>query len=335
MSSFWNFAFGALLVIIWIISGGFVTQANVFLSPYKNTDADIHRAYWFTFWAAFVTWFLVGIFIILVILSVIGVVALFGSGAGEAGVAAEGADGVTVAKGAELSRSARARNYAKSPEGQENIKTGVSLATIAFLVLALILVGITGILSALAASSMVKSTNYNPSIEKLKRAYNNCIIAASMCLGAGGLLIIGIITYFIIGLQRQKKLDAEKEYAEKRRQVELAEIQQLKQRAVLKKVEQQAEFKQELQQAERQALLNRVSQEAAEASNTPIATPQVTGKLSTHQLNTLLNSKMSQINRQNLNASLNQLTQHAHLVSSLNKTYQEQGLGSALSQANS
>lgn len=261
MSSFWNFAFGALLVLIWIVAGGYVTQANVFLGPYKNTDADLHRAYWFTFWAAFVTWFLVGIFILLVILSVIGVVSLFGSGAGEAGVAAEGAEG---AEGeAELSRSTRGKNYAKSPEGQENIKTGVSWATIAFLVFALILVGITGVLSALAASSMVKSQNYKPSVEKLKRAYNNCIIAASMCLGAGGLLIIGIITYFIVGLQRKKKLDAEKEYAEKRRQVELAEIEQLKQRAILQKVEQQAEFKQELEQTERQAILNRAAQQAA------------------------------------------------------------------------
>ena len=67
MSSFWNFAFGAILIIIWIISGGFVTQANVFLGPYKNKDQYLHSAYWYTFWAAFVTWTLIGIFILLII----------------------------------------------------------------------------------------------------------------------------------------------------------------------------------------------------------------------------------------------------------------------------
>lgn len=269
MSSFWNFMFGAILVLIWIIAGGYITQANVFLGPYSNTDPDLHLAYRYSFWAAFVTWFLIAIFILLIILSVIGVVALFGSGVGEAGVAAEGAEAAET----ESTFSQSARNYANSPDGQSNITTGISWFTIAFLVFALILVGITGVLSALTATAIARSPNYNPSIPKLKTAYNNSIIAASMCLGAAGLLIIGIITYFIIGIHRQRIIDAQNQYVDQRRQLELSEIKQLKQQAVRQKVIQQAEFKQELMQAERQAILNRIAQQAVATPTTvtPIA----------------------------------------------------------------
>lgn len=258
MSSFWNFAFGFILVLVWIVSGGYITQANVYLDSYKNRDADFNRAYTFTFWAAFVTWFLVGLFILLVILSVVGVVALFGSGVGEAGAAAEGAEAT---EGMELSRSGRAREYLKSPEGQNTISGGVSWFTIGFLIFALILVGTTGILAALAASSMIKSPHYNPSVKKLKTAYTDCVIAASLCLGAGGLLIIGIIVYFIVGFQREKKVEVEDKFIEQKKQVELAEIKEAREKAIREKVEQREQFKEELQQAEEQKILNRVLKE--------------------------------------------------------------------------
>jgi uncharacterized membrane protein len=232
MSSSWNFLFGILLVIIWVVAGGYVTQANVFLTSYKNQDPDFHRAYWFTFWAAFVTWFLIGLFILLVILSVLGVVALFGSGVGEVGVAAggaaEGAEGLELAEGSEGIGGFNmmgAQNYANSPDGQNSINTGISWATIGFLVFALILVSITGVLAAIAASSMAESPIYDPSIANLKKSYTNCIIGASMCLGAVGLLIIGIIIYFVVGHQRQQKIDAEKQSFE-RQQIELPESYQ-------------------------------------------------------------------------------------------------------------
>ncbi|CAH6419025.1 Hypothetical protein HVR_LOCUS213 [uncultured virus] len=263
MSSFWNFLFGALLVIIWVVAGGFVTKANVQLSDYKNTDEYLHRAYWFTFWAAFVTWTLVGIFIILVILSVLGVVALFGSGAGEAGVAAEG--GVEGAEGGEAlesesvkSRSARAQNVIKSPQEQGAFNEGISWITIGFLIFALILVGITGVLAASAASSMIKSPNYNPSISKLNTAYTDCIIAACLCLGAGGLLIIGIIVYFIVGEQRKKKLEAQEKLVQKERALEIQEVQE-------QKVEQQQALRQEIAQAQQDALVRKVYQQAGVA----------------------------------------------------------------------
>ena len=229
MSSFWNFLFGAVLILIWIIAGGFITQSNVFLHPYRNDDSDMHRAYWFTFWGAFVTWFLIGLFIILIILSVVGVIALFGTGAGEVGAVAEGAEGASLAAGeAEESYFSR---YMSTPQGQKNTNTGVSWITIVFLFLALLLVGVTGILAAIAATSMIKSSKYNPSVSRLKTAYINCIIAASLCLGAGGLLIIGIIVYFIIGIERQRRYDARKELMEKEKRIQLAEIEQLREQS--------------------------------------------------------------------------------------------------------
>lgn len=265
MSSFWNFAFGAILIVIWIISGGYVTQANVFLTHYKNTDEHLHRAYWFTFWAAFVTWFLIGIFIILIILSLVGVVALFGSGAGEAGVAAEGAEGAEVAEEESALSRAQKEEGGKSKKEETVPKEGISWLTIGFLIFALVLVGVTGVLAAIAASSMTQSSNFDPSVKRLKQAYDDCVIAAAMCLGAGGLLLIGLFTYFIVGIERQKKIDTAKKAVETDREEELVKIREVRQQAVRQKVEQQAEFRQQLQQAEEQALIRKVYQQAGVA----------------------------------------------------------------------
>ena len=258
MSSFWNFAFGAILVVIWIIAGGFITKTNVSLSPYKDQDSYLSNAYWYSFWAAFVTWTLIGIFIILVILSVIGVIALFGSGVGEAGAVAEG--GAVAAEEAETVELTSTK-MVKS-KGKGAISTGVSWITIGFLLFALVLVAITGVLSALSASSMVKSPNYDSKNSKLKTAYTDAIVAASLCLGAGGLLIIGIIVYLIIGEQRKKKIEAQKELAAKQRALELQEIKQLETQSIREKAAQQAAYKEQLQQAQQTALLQKVYQQA-------------------------------------------------------------------------
>jgi len=266
MSSFWNFVFGIILVLIWIVAGGFVTQANVYLTSYRNKDDDLHRAYWFSFWAAFITWFLIALFILLVILSVIGIVALFGSGVGEAGVA-EGAaaEGGVAAEGAE-SESALTK-YRNSAQGGNN-ETGISWLTIGFLIFSLILVGITGILSAIAASSMVKSKHFDPTITKLKTAYTDCIIASSLCLGAGGILIIGIIVYFIVGEQREKKIEAEQKLVQKERAIQLQEIKQRKSQILEQKIEQRDAFKQELLQAQENVAIQKIYQQAGVTSPT-------------------------------------------------------------------
>lgn len=257
MSSFWNFIFGAILVILWVIAGGYVTAANIKLSSYSDDDLDLHQAYWFTFWAAFVTWTLVGIFIILVILSVVGLVALFGSGVGEVGVAAEGAEGGVLAS-EELGSSQLSEQYLKSQE-QSGISQGISWLTLAFLIFALILVGITGILAAIAASSMVKSSNFKNTDAKLTTAYTDCIIAASMCLGAGGILIIGTITYFIVGYIREGKIKAQQAIIEKQKKLEISEIQQLQQQSAVQKLQEQSSFQKQLQDAAQKAILQKIN----------------------------------------------------------------------------
>ena len=234
MSTFWNFLFGAILVVIWILAGGFVTKANILLTPYKNSDTDMHKAYWFTFWAAFVTWFLIALFILLVILSILGVVALFGSGVGEAGAAAE--EGSAAEGGF-------SQNYLTSQQGQDTLNEGISWLTLGFFIFALILVGITGVLSAIAASAMVQSSHYDPTVANLKTAYDDCIIAASICLGAGGLLILGIIIYFIVGLENQRK-----------RNQQIAAIEQFKRQNISRR---QDEFLQEIEAEQENSILNR------------------------------------------------------------------------------
>lgn len=214
MGSFWNFAFATLLIVLWIIAGGFVTQANVKLGPYRNDDDQLSTAYWRTFWAAFITWTLVGLIIILIILVLIGVVTLFATGVGEVGAVAVG--GTTAAVTTATTVATKAASTAlKANASKGVIKTGISWVTILFLIVALILVSLTGILAATAASSIVSSPNYDPNNEKLSKAYTNCVIAAIMCLGTAGVLIIGFIVYLVIGIQNQRKAKVlEKQIAE-------------------------------------------------------------------------------------------------------------------------
>lgn len=231
MSSGWNFLFGFILVILWIISGSYVTRASIYLNSYKNMDEFLARAYSFTWWASFVTWFLVAVFILLIFLSVIGLVALFGSGAGEAGVAVEGAEGAEVAETGTLARARSLRE--KIPD------EGISWFTIGFLIFALALVSTTGVLAAIAATDMTYSSHFNPSISKLKTAYNDCIIAAVISLGAGGILVIGIITYFIVGYTREQRIEAEQRQQEKQNQLELLQLDELRHRSLQERVQQQ------------------------------------------------------------------------------------------------
>ena len=235
MSSFWNFVFGVILIILWIIAGVFITQASIYLTPYKDRDDLLHRAYIFCFWAAFVTWFLIALFILLIVLSVVGVVALFGSGVGEAAEAGE----------IEESRLLTQNNLSEQ---------GISWFTIAFLVFALILIGVTGVLSAIAATSMTESSNFNNNVVELATAYRDCIISASVCLGAGSLLIIGMVIYFVVGYEKEQKVKLA-------RQTELGQIDQLKQQGLRKRLQQREEFNEQLLLAKQENILQEVVQE--------------------------------------------------------------------------
>lgn len=203
-----NILFSAVLVLLWIIAGGFVTQANVKLSDYKNNDPDLHRAYWSTFWAAFITWTLIGIFIILVILAVFGVIALFGSGVGEGATAAAAAAGETATTVSTIKKVA-----GSTGKSSGIVKKGSSWLIIACMIIALLLVTLTGILAAVAAANISQSDTADSSNPDISKAYYNCIIAASFCLGAVGLLIIGLIVWTISKEHKKsiKKREAEVE----------------------------------------------------------------------------------------------------------------------------
>jgi hypothetical protein len=83
MKSLWSAGFAAVLILIWIVAGGFVTQANVFLHSHKGDDKNMKDAYWYSFAAAFITWFLVGLFLLVGLAALVGFGSIFGvSGVG-------------------------------------------------------------------------------------------------------------------------------------------------------------------------------------------------------------------------------------------------------------
>lgn len=227
MSSFLNFIFGAVFFLIWIIAGGFITQANVKLTSYKNKDDNLNKAYWYTFWAAFTTWFLVGAAIIVGILAAIGVVGLFATGAAVTAVAPEvvlpvAAEATEAGVEGGVAASEVASTAGKAGSAKEIVKyagKGVSAVTIAILIAGLILVNVTGILAALAASEMGKSPNYDPTNSDLKKAYDDCITTTVMCLATAGLFIIAIISYIVTSKRKKKKAKEAEELAIKERQM--------------------------------------------------------------------------------------------------------------------
>lgn len=236
---FWVVMFSLLLLADWVVSGGFITQCNVFVGYYRKNNSHLNSAYWYSFWAAFLTWFLIGFFIVLVIYAIVGAVVLFGTGVGEAGVAvggagAGGAVGVEALAGGEAafggealmaeseaaesegslqqalksyqkyfgsnSRKKPTRKQTKAQKKEKKKgKTGKILSW-ALLIISLILVLITGILSAIAASEIQAAGKDGFNIgagSQVGKAYDDAIIAASLSLGAAGLLIIGMITYAV------------------------------------------------------------------------------------------------------------------------------------------
>lgn len=211
LNSWWIFLFGIILLVLWVISGGFVTQANVLLTPSKNIDDFFKRAYWATFAASFITWFLIAIFLLLVVLSV--ALLIFGAsevaavvGTAEAGFATAatsiGVETITIKtitkEGAKYLKDQGVKYIEKQHKYVP--ESGINWFILGFLIFALVLVAITGVLSAIAASSMTKSPRFSSQNADMKKAHNDCVIAAILCLGTGSIIIIGLVIYFIIGI---------------------------------------------------------------------------------------------------------------------------------------
>ena len=237
------FTFSALLIVIWIIAGGFITDASVKIHGSKDANDEMHKAYVLSTWAAVITWLLIGLFISLIILAVLGVVTVTGvaysTGVGEYETVLMTIEGVATA-------TSQATKSLAAGTASHPVKKGFSWFTIGFLFLALFLVTITGVLSALTASSMVKGnftslTDHN--VEKLQKAYNDAIIAAVASLASAGLIIIGIITYIVIVNVRKSKLKQQMaETQAKKEKLEL-EAKQKGYAAISKTYEKKAEIK--------------------------------------------------------------------------------------------
>jgi hypothetical protein len=166
MSSIWISITAVILIIIWVFSGIYITDASIKLTPY--TDPVLVNAYWDTFWAAVITWGLIAITIILVILIIIFFSEFF-----------------------------------LLPSSNES--SGPSLFSIIFLIVAVILVLTTGILAAFAASWIAQSTQFSQGDQTLKICHSDCVIAASLCLTAVGLMIIGIIIFIVLAVKQSRR----------------------------------------------------------------------------------------------------------------------------------
>ena len=192
MSSYWGILLAVVLILIWIIAGGYITQANIKIRGFEENDEFFKRAGDYTFWAAFITWFLVALFVLLIVLAIVGVVGLFSTGVGEAGEAEE-------LEATTTEESSTSKLYKQYQNSQGEDEGGISWFTIIILFFAAILVGITGILGALAAEQLKQSHLFTESNPDMVTAYNDCVITAIICLSVVGLLVLGVIFYLFIG----------------------------------------------------------------------------------------------------------------------------------------
>lgn len=184
------------LLAIWIVCGYFITQASVDLTSYKSKDNDLDNAYWYTFWGAFVTWFLVG----LAIIFIIGLIVLAVFFAPEEAVAAEGGAELVEAEAQVNTFTNLFRGYAKQQQQGWLHWLGGWFVT-GTLIIATILVSLSGILAALAADSIHASTE--PKEGGLKQAYDDCILAAVLALTAVGVLVIAAIIYEVLDYRKR------------------------------------------------------------------------------------------------------------------------------------
>jgi hypothetical protein len=247
MPNRYEVAYGVLL-LIWAVSGGYITSANVKLGSYKKEDKYLNNAYWNTFAAAFVTWTLIGIIILLMILAAVGIIGLFATGAGEVaagGVAAGEVAAGGVAAGEAITASEVAAGGVEALEGDSTLKkamdiakgklnkknsiTEVSNVTLAILGVSLFLVTVSGILAAVSASQIRKSPNYNADDKKLQEAHSDCTIAAILCLGSAGILLIVMLIAVVSHKRAEDKIKEAKEILAKQQKEHALQAEKLKQ----------------------------------------------------------------------------------------------------------
>lgn len=160
-----------ILLLIFLLSGVIITSASINLGALKDTSTFFANAYYYSTWAAALTWCIVAI----TILSVAGYYIL--------GWVYE----------AEVPEAAILQSLQKNTPS-----SSWSGWSILFLIIILILVVINGCLAAAAASQIASDPNYNPNNTQQYRAKEEAIITAILCLTSAGLLLVwGIVeTYY-------------------------------------------------------------------------------------------------------------------------------------------
>jgi len=195
--------FALFLIVIWIIAGVFITITEINVKPYSGQDPLMGKGYTYAFWAAFVTWFLLALFIVLVIG---GAALLYSSGAGEAEA------GEAALEEFEAQQAEGGAGGFKGLGERKEIKGGANAVAVILISLFIGLLFITGILAALSAYDIVESPIFDPTNASLNKAYIDAIVAASLSLGIVGLLIIGLITYVVVSKTSKSSKKRSKEY---------------------------------------------------------------------------------------------------------------------------
>lgn len=197
LSDFLGWIFVLFLGACWIVTGGLMSKAAWYLYGQRKKDKDLDSAFVYAFWAAIITWSLLLIFFYLVYLIVAGTVLLFASGGGEVAGAGVAAEGAAAEGGAALEEGAFFRQQAKGQLQQPGTFKKINNFASKFVFVAMfILVIVSGILSAVSANEISKSSSYKGGKNKtVSDMYILTIISASVDLGAIGILIIGWIVH--------------------------------------------------------------------------------------------------------------------------------------------
>lgn len=193
-----------IALVLLFIAAVYTTRAaiNVRKASDYNTNENLKSAHRYLTWAAVIIWIIFGTAILVVVLTMIGGI-FFSPEELAAGAVAETA-GITEEESvAALTKtfkkvSAKTKAHVKSTSTFESfIHVLVTIMMLAIIILALF----DGILSAVAASKITKTPNYNT--EPLKTAYDSAVIAA--VLGIGGGSVVGVMfMVYLIGEHRKK-----------------------------------------------------------------------------------------------------------------------------------
>jgi len=169
-----------ILAVIFIIAAVLITISSVNLYAFRDTDPFLAKAYDNSTWGSVISWILVALVIIAFFLYVYYYAEI----------------------GAEV-------NALETIQKTYNTVSGWNLF---FIIILLVLLFFVGVLSALTASNMKKSPNYNSMNAQMSTAYTDAVVAAILSLVAGSLVIIWFLVdlfyyFYPSGTDKTKKTE--------------------------------------------------------------------------------------------------------------------------------